>query len=269
MTTPARGRAMPGMAMAENLSELQSRFAAHIRDPRSVPAPVDVEDRRMEIYRDLFFRNLSNFIARSFPVLRSLHDDDSWAELMRRFYREHHARTPLFPEIPREFLQYLQDRAPEQPLDPPFMLELAHYEWVEIALDLDERDIGEVPADPDGDLLSGVPVLSPLAWPLSYNWPVHQIRPKFQPTEPPADPTHLLVYRDGSEQVRFMQLNAVSSLLIHLLKEDRRQSGQDVLNAVAAEMQHPDPALVLSTGRRLLEDLSERDIVLGTRPLHT
>jgi len=257
---------MPGEAMAERLAELQHRFAAHIRDPLSTPAPADVEDRRMGVYRDLFFRNLSNFIARSFPVLRSLYGDPHWAELMRRFYREHRARTPLFPEIPREFLQYLQDLERKGPLDPPFMLELAHYEWVEIALDLDELDLAGIPADPRGDLMAGAPVLSPLAWPLSYNWPVHRISPDFRPAEAPAEPTHLLVYRDRAEKVRFMQLNALASLLIQRLKDRPGHSGQDVLLAVATDLDHPDPGLILDAGRRLLADLLERDVILGTHP---
>ncbi len=259
-------RAAGMQGMADNLAELQARFAAHIRDPETAPAPEDVEDRRMAIYRDLFFRNLSNFVARSFPVLKSLLAQARWDALMRRFFIEHHARTPLFPEIAREFLQFLQDLAEREPLEPPFMLELAHYEWVEIALDLDEQEIGAVEVDARGDLLSGEPVVSPLAWPLSYNWPVHRIRPGFQPSEPPAEPTHLLVYRDRSDQVRFMQLNAMSALLLRRLKEDSGRSGHDLLTTVAAELQHPDPDKVMSAGRQLLGDLRERDVILGTRP---
>ena len=47
--------------------------------------------------------------------------------------------------------------------DFPFLLELAHYEWVELALSIDEREPADIAADPVGDLLEGRPVLSPLA----------------------------------------------------------------------------------------------------------
>lgn len=250
--------------MPESLASLQEGFAAHIRDPEHEPAPADVEDRRMEIYRDLFFRNLSNFLARSFPVLRSLHEDAEWAALARRFYIEHRCHTPLFPEIPREFLQYLQDL--DEPLNPPFALELAHYEWVEIALDLDEQELDEVPANPDGDLLEGVPVVSPLAWPLSYRYPVHRIRPEFQPDEPPPEPTHLVVYRDRDDKVRFMQLNALSSMLLRSLKEEAPRPGHVVLKEVARQLGHPDPDLIQKAGAGLLKELRNRDVLLGTRP---
>ena len=78
--------------------------------------------------------------------------------------------------------------------DPPFMLELAHYEWVELALDVSDA---QVPAQG----------WSPLAWPLAYQWPVQRIGVDYQPLTPPAEPTCLLVWRDAQDKVRFMQLS--------------------------------------------------------------
>jgi hypothetical protein len=177
----------------EKLAAQQSRFAAHIRNPDKSAAPADVEDRRMAIYRDLFFNNIRKFLSTNFPVLRQLYSDGDWDILVRDFFTEHRCRTPLFPELPREFLQYLQEVRQTREGDPPFMLELAHYEWAELALSLDQHEFSNVAADPEGDLLDGIPVLSPLAWPLSYRFPVHRIRPDYQPAEAPAKATHLLV----------------------------------------------------------------------------
>lgn len=252
--------------MADRLAALQKGFAAHIRNPELNPAPLDVEERRMEVYRGLFFRNLSSFIAKSFPVLRRLYSDADWASLIRDFYTVHRCHTPLFPEIPREFLQYLQARQDRKTDDAPFLLELAHYEWVEIALDLDERELEDVPADQEGDFLQDIPVLSPLAWPLTYQYPVQQIRPDFQPAEPPGQPTHLLVYRTRDDQVKFMQLNGVTARMIELMKEDQGLTGLDILKAVATELEHPQPETVIESGTGVLRDLAMRDVILGSRP---
>ena len=252
--------------MPDRLAKLQAQFAAHIRSPNSVPAPTDVEDRRMEIYRNLFFNNVRSLLSWNFPVLRKLYSDDDWAQLIREFYIEHRARTPLFPELPREFLQYLQEQREGREQDPPFMLELAHYEWVEVALSMDEQELDDVEADPEGDLLAGIPVLSPLAWSLSYNYPVHRISPSFRPEEPPEEATHLLVYRNRRDEVKFMHLNAVSALLMQLLKEDKPRTGHDLLNDIAGAMNHPNPAVVFEGGKKLLEDLLQKEVILGTRP---
>ena len=250
----------------DSLATLQQQFAAHIRSPKTAPAPADVEDRRMDIYRKLFFNNVRSLLSYNFPVLRKIYSNEDWAQLVRDFYIEHRARTPLFPELPREFLQYLQDHRQGREGDPPYLLELAHYEWIELALSMDEHEIDDVPVDPDGDLLNSVPVLSPLAWALSYTFPVHRISPRFQPREAPDEPTHLLVYRDREYTVKFMQLNVVSALLLQFLKDGQDRTGVDLLNEIVLSLKHPKPDVVIAGGKQLLQDLRARDVVLGTRP---
>jgi hypothetical protein len=163
-------------------------------------------------------------------------------------------------------LRYLQDERKVQPDDPGFLLELAHYEWVEMALALDERDPADIMADPEGDLLNGIPVLSPLAWALSYRYPVHRIRPGYQPDDPPDIPTHILVYRNRQDEVKFMKLNDVSRHLLELLKESPGMTGLELLTQVAAAIGHPEPDRVIAAGADLLTELKNKDVLLGTRP---
>ncbi len=261
MSTQAKAGNRP-----ENLRSLQIAFAAHIRDPENHAAPADVEDRRMDIYRQLFFNNINKFLASNFPVLRQLYDDDAWRQLARDFYIEHRCQTPLFPELPKEFLRYLQEQRKDRPGDPAFLLELAHYEWVELALSMDENELEDTVANSTGDLMKEVPVLSPLAWPLSYRYPVHRIGPGFEPEAPPDEPTHILVYRDRNYQVKFMHLNDVSRLLLNLLQENRGLTGLELLREIASRINHPDPSVVIDNGKKLLQELRSKDILLGTRP---
>ena len=256
---------MASDAAPEALASLQMSFAGHIRDPRAVAAPEGIEDRRMAIYRDLFFNNIRNFLSGNFPVLRTLYTESAWTALCREFYSEYRCRTPLFPELPREFLQYLQEHRKDRDGDPPFMLELAHYEWVELALSLDETETGDIVADPDGDLLTGIPVLSPLVWPLSYRYPVHRIRADYQPQSPPVEATHLLVWRRRDYTVKFMQLNEISMLLVQKLKAESGLSGLEILKTVAGIINHPKPEVVIDAGSILLDELREKQVILGTR----
>jgi len=249
----------------ESLARLQTSFAAHIRDPQSSPAPDGIEDRRMAVYRDLFFNNIKSFLTNNFPVLRSLYTDDNWTVLCRDFFKNYRCHTPLFPELPREFLKYLQDQRQKQKNDPPFMLELAHYEWVELGLTLDETDLDDLEVCEDGDLLQGIPVLSPLAWPLSYKYPVHQIRPEFQPEEVPEEPTHLLVWRKRDFEIKFMLLNTISSLLLQKMKEEPEKTGLELLTIIAGIINHPKPEVVIDGGTALLTDLQNKEVILGTQ----
>lgn len=257
------------MAERPRFQQVQYAFAAHIRDPGHAPRPADVDERRMGVYRELIFNNIDGFLADTLPVLRRLLDDAAWSALVRDFLIRHRAHSPYFLDIPREFLRYLDEQRGERPEDPPFLRELAHYEWVELALSVHDAAIDTEGLDRAGDLLAGHPVLSPLAWPLSYRFPVHRIGPDHRPTEAPAVPTHLLVYRDGADEVRFLELNPVSARLIGLLAghaDDPAYTGRQALESIAAELRHPDPERVRTGGRQILEDWRARGIVLGTRP---
>jgi len=248
----------------ESLAGLQTAFAAHLRNPELFAAPDGIEDRRLQIYRELFFNNICKHLSGNFPVLKKIYGDIAWRKLAREFYTEHRAHTPLFPEIPKEFLRYVQEQRKGRPGDPPFLLELAHYEWVELALGLDPHEIDEIEVHADGDLLQGVPLLSPLAWPLAYQFPVHRISPDFQPAIAPAEHTRLLAYRNRKDQVKFMEINPVTWLLLENL-QNGGQSGREILLSIATAIGHSDSHALIEHGKKLLLDLQQRDVVLGTR----
>lgn len=250
--------------------DIQFAFAAHLRDPLANPPPAGIEERRLVIYRELFFNNVVNFLSNFFPVLRGLYSDDDWQAMARDFYARHRAHTPYFLEIAEEFLHYLAEERTPQPCDPPFAQELAHYEWLELVLDVATEEIPVEGFDPVGDLLDGVPLLTPVAVLASYRWPVHQISANRMlaervPTAPLATPVFFVVYRDRADAVRFLEVNATTARLFSLLREQPMLSGRDVALCVARELGHPDPSVVVSGAADLLQMLRERDIVLGTR----
>ena len=248
-----------------SFKDIQYQFTRHIRDPANAPAPGDIEERRMAIYRDLLYRNVESFLANSFPVLRKVLKDDEWHSLMREYFKNHQSRTPLFPRMPQEFLQYLQNNQETAAGLYPFLLELAHYEWVELALSIDAREIRQDGIDPNGDLLSGVPALNELSWSLAYQYPVHRIGPDYLPTEKPAQPACLLVYRDRLDSVRFIELNPLAARLVDCLREnENNKTGRELLTEIAGEIAHPDPEVVINGGHAVLEDMRAKQIVLGT-----
>ncbi|HEU0225678.1 MAG TPA: putative DNA-binding domain-containing protein [Steroidobacteraceae bacterium] len=200
-----------------SLADQQRAFAAHLRDPQHAPAPDDVEPRRMAVYRELFFNNLVDLLGGAFPVLRRILGDAGWRSLVREFYARHHAHTPYFLELPREFLEWLQARGAPGGGEPAFLAELAHYEWVELALAISEAQAPPSAALP-ADALDAALAVSPLAWPLAYRWPVHRLGPDHRPEAPPAQPTFLVVYRDGSDRVQFLEIGAETARLLDALE---------------------------------------------------
>ena len=244
---------------------LQFAFTAHIRDPEHEPIPDGIEDRRMAIYRDLVYSNMESFISANFPVLRSLYDDEQWSVLAHDFFREHRCHTPLFPEFAREFLRYLELRQEHGRGDPAFLLELAHYEWAELALAIEQTEIGDAAHDAEGDPVGGIPVVSPLACVLGYRYPVQHIRPDFRPDQPPEQPTVLLLVRGRDDQVRFHEINALSAMLIERLRENTRLSGEQCVDALLADRGAEEVAALRPAGIALLHELKSFEAILGTQ----
>lgn len=243
----------------------QWAFTAHIRDPHHVPRPDGIPARRMAVYTELFYNNIDEQLSNNFPVLRRITRDEHWQALVRDFMIRHRSSTPLFTEVGQEFIEYLAEEREASPEDWPFMAELAHYEYVELAVAISTADEDLAEYSPNGDLLNGCPLVAPTAWNLSYQWPVHTIGPENLPGTPPEAPSHLVVYRDRLDAVHFLEINPVTQRLLQLLKENPQWTGLDVLNAIAAELAHPDPEAVIAAGTALLDDLRQRHVIIGTR----
>jgi len=242
----------------------QYEFAAHIRDPENAPRPDDVESRRMAIYNELFYNNVEGFISSGFPVIRSLYADQDWHSLVRDFFSSHHCKTPLFLEIAQEFRHYLESER-NNLQDPPFLKELAHYEWVETAISIAEEEIDDTDVDLTGDLIDGIPVLSPLAMPLQYQFDVQHIKPEYQPDNAPELPTCIIVYRNRADKIGFMEINPVTLRLVQLLAEQPEHTGKQQLEYIVKELNHPKPEVVINGGTETLETLRDKEIILGSR----
>jgi hypothetical protein len=253
--------------MAENsdFQQIQYAFARHIRDPDNNPSPVEAEDRRLAIYRELFFNNLYNLISQTFPVLKKIHTGDKWRGFVRQFMILHQAQTPYFLEIPQEFLKFLQEEYELQDDDFPFLVELAHYEWVELALSVSDDENDSAGIDATGDLLAGVPVKSRLAWLVAYDFPVHRISTDYKPAERGEQTTFLAICRKENDDMDFMELNPVTAKLLEMIETNDEMTGRELLARLAKEVDYPDADSMIQHGRDAMEKMRSAEILLGVK----
>ena len=201
-----------------------------------------------------------------FPVIRRLHTDDKWHAMIRQFMQRHRAETPYFLQLPQEFLAFLQDEYELQDDDYPFLLELAHYEYVELALSISEESNNLEGVDPDGDLLQQAPVKSVLAWVYAYQYPVHRINKDYTPAEPSEQPVFIAVYRRTDDSVGFLELNPMTARLLEAIdNNDERMTGMALLRALAAEINYADVDAFVQHGVAALEEMRQLEILTGTR----
>ncbi|HJR27349.1 MAG TPA: putative DNA-binding domain-containing protein, partial [Pseudomonas sp.] len=218
-----------------SLVQQQTTMGLYLRDPEHNAPPTEMDPARAQVYRDLVFANLSSLLSGTFPVLVKILGEEHWRSLVRIFLRDYRARTPKFGEIAQEFVEFLASE-PLALVDgpwPPFMVELAHYEWVEMAL---QQSDAEPVAAGDASLLLDRPLqVSPLAWPLAYAWPVQLLGPDYQPDVLPAQPTLLLVRRAEDWGVKFSELSPLAWRLLLLVGEFPELTGRELLQGLAVE----------------------------------
>lgn len=244
---------------------LQRAFTRHLRDPENVPPPPGHETRRLDIYRHAIYANVAGLMADNYPRIRAIFDDAEWTALIRHYLVNHASRASAFVQVPREFLDYL---AHERNVtdDPPFLYELAHFDWLETLVGADQRRYDERPFDPEGDLIAGVPVANPIMCLETYRFPVHAIDMDYQPAIAPAEATRIAAFRDTDLRYGFLDLNAPSARLLELVMADSGRTGAELIAQTAADIAHPEPARLLGPGRDILERMRSRGAVLGTRP---
>ena len=254
------------MPEPSDFRDKQYAFAAHLRDPENVEPPNGIEDRRLAIYRDLFFNNLFSLLGTFYPVMRKVHRDGQWRHFIREFMKVHKAETPYFLKLPEEFLAFLQNEYEFCDDDFPFLTELAHYEYAELALAVEPGENDFAGVDPDGDLLLDAPVKSVLAWTYGYHYPVHRISPQFLPKEPAEQPVYLTIYRGDDDKVRFMELNAVTAALLDAVaNNDKFRSGEQLIRELAEAIHYPDVDALIRHGADALKEMRQLEILIGTR----
>ena len=221
----------------------QADFMAHIRDPDKNDFDYDIEPRRMKIYQELFFNNVMGFLSSGFPVLESVYGDEGWKTLGRQFFASHDCRSPYFVDISKEFVEFLSNEYTPGDNDPPFLQELAHYEWLELALSI--RPQTQEQTYWDGESAVSTVIMSELASLVSYQFPVHQISEDFQPEES-GEPVYLVVYRDEDDEVQFTLVNPVTAHLLNLIGQIPGVSIEQLQTEMCNALPHLDQQDVIA-----------------------
>ncbi|MFJ4194024.1 DUF2063 domain-containing protein [Pseudomonas sp. NPDC089534] len=245
----------------DNLERQQRALTRYLRDPDNQSPPTGMSAARVDVYRDLVLNNVSQLLGGTFPILIRIIGQDAWRTLIRGFLRDHRAQTPKFGEIAEEFIGYLAESpaVAQEGRWPAFMVELAHYEWVEMVLQ--QSDAQPLPPGDAESLLTRPLQVSPLAWPLAYAWPVHKLGPDHRLAAPPAEPTLLLVRRTADFSVRFSELSPLAWRLLQRIGDGARLTGAEHLEALATEAGLPVTVAFLDSGLALLRQLHDDGVV--------
>lgn len=236
--------------------QLQKQLAAAIRQPDIEP-PTGVSADQLSVYRELMFNNICSFVNQAFPVLRSLYDDEVWRQKIADFFQHSWLESPYFLHIAEEFLQWHSEQ-PLTPDDPPFVYELAHYEWVELELSTRVGCLGE----PLSEISAETKLqLSDLAEVFTYQFPVMQISAQYQPQGPSAQPHSVLVYRNEQDEVKFVELNSISAITLYLLKISPGLTTSELLQQLAEQCPQLEPSQLSQGATEFIQQMQNKAVI--------
>ncbi|MGB7816163.1 MAG: putative DNA-binding domain-containing protein [Methylotenera sp.] len=233
----------------------QIAFTAHLRNPSQHKKPARVADSRMAIYREIVFNNIFGSVSACYPVCKSMLGAHAWRKLVRQFFAYHQANSPIFREIPQQFLQFINDVKDL----PAYLQQLAHYEWVELAVNSQQTTPPKL--SKKMDLLNEKPILAPANMLLEYDYPVHKISKRNKPKT--TEKTYLLVFRNNEHRVKFIELNPMTFQLLTLIQENE-MTGKQALTKLAEKIGHPDTEAIIQFGKEILTDLANQQAIIGS-----
>lgn len=233
----------------------QIAFTAHIRNPTQHKRPAYITDARMAIYREIVFNNIFSSVSVCFPVCKNILGVRAWRKLVRQFFANHQANSPIFSEIPQQFLQFLNDVKDL----PAYLQQLAHYEWVELTIGIQQTEV--IKLSKNIDLINEKPILAPANMLLEYDFAVHKISKRHIPNT--TEKTCLLVFRNNAHQVKFIELNAMTFQLLTLIQE-HEMTGKQALAKLAKETGHPDADAMIRFGSEILANLADQQAIIGS-----
>jgi hypothetical protein len=238
--------------------QIQQSFIDYIKQP-SQTLPVGTDTRRMNVYRELFFNNIDGFVSSAFPVLKTLYPRKEWLALVQTFFVTHDCQTPIFIEIAQEFLVFLQTEYDVKPSDPVFMLELAHYEYMELVV--------AVAKDNPQQKQMTTPIimqhlcLSDTAKVLQYTFNVQRVSEQYRPEVPEQSPQYFCLYRDEEDEVIFLQLTPLSAQVLGFLSQYEAVPFTDLSDWLVETYSNMDRNTLAQGALQLLEDLADKGVV--------
>jgi hypothetical protein len=175
-------------------------------------------------------------------------------------------KTPIFVEIAGEFLAFLQHEYTPLEHDPVFMLQLAHYEWLELCAAVAPDTIESQLITTD-ELEHYHLCLASHAKIAQYSFDVQHISIDYQPIEPTAQAHFFCVYRDSDDQVAFLKLTPLSAQVLAYIEQMTHLQQGIVVADILCWLHEHYPQMthdtLLSGCLPLLQQLSQKGIIIS------
>ena len=251
--------------------QYQHQFVDYLRNPLKNEVVPESLPQSSNIYAKLLYSKIEGSLDNCFPISRQLLGTKRWTQLIQSFIKDHRCKSPFYREIPDEFVGYLMNEQTAIVL-PEFIIELAHYEWMELVLETEKVTLSKPCFPIKENILNVIPAFNPVLHLLHYHYPVQNITASdpywnnwVSRSEPyNQEPLILAGLRDNDDKVKFIEVNTVTARLIELTLEGF-STGEQALLELAAEMHYGDHETILPFGNDIFKQLEQQHIIIGAQ----
>ncbi len=239
-----------------DLATTQRLVSAYIRGQTEGDCESLDSLQRMSVYRDLVYDSFEALLKRCFPVLQLLLAEQ-WYNLVKKFICNHSPVTPYFNRLPAEFLNFID----QQDDLPAYSYELAHYEWVELDLEIAVNERIQ-PLITSAIQLNDVVKLSELTRLLQYHYPVHEVSGETESINRLKQPLYLFRFRDANYKIITTILNPVTARLLYDIKDNSTDTIKNQLDAIMLEIDYQhDAAILYRAAITMLNDFASSGVI--------
>jgi len=246
-------------------AEQAKRFAPIALAAQDAEVLAKTDPRRLLVYRKLVRSTLRETIALQIPRTVARMGEHGYRRYLAPFYTEQMPSSRILRDVVYEFAHAAAPRWREDSTLPSYLEDLVRYELNEFETYTAERDGGVVPvAEQGGELAADRAVaFDGTVRVAHYAYAVHRLpEAEDDRSEPAAEATGLLSYRDEDGLYRQMTLSPVATTLLASLVLDGAALGDALRQACAEHQLELDQSVVEATAT-LLADLADRGALLG------
>ncbi len=151
--------------------QYQRNLASYCRTGEYVSIP-GVNEKHIKQYRRLVYNVVYDTLENAYPLTKSLLTTEEWDGLVQDFFSSNNCSSPQIWRMPKELFLYVENSGEKLTDKYPFLIELLHFEWLEIEIYMmEDEDLLEYRKE--GDLAKDALYLNPELQILGLSYPVH------------------------------------------------------------------------------------------------
>lgn len=169
---------------------------------------------RLHNYRRLIHTIFWESLADAYPITKSILNEEQWNCLVDDFISNNPCQEPQLFRMPFSLIAFVENNDYCEKFSLPFLIDLLHFEWVEIEVHTME-DLQEEPFETKTDFSTGNIVFNPYLRIIQLKYPIHKL--KTEDISLVKGNYFLLVYRQDNGTVQYLELNVFTTNLLEQL----------------------------------------------------